>query len=279
MSITKIQQRQREALKTLNRPADGRRLIFDTTGYNTPNMTSSGIADRLAKYAQKRITTVARILVLGQELQKTGGLHPSGKQHPARISASGAYYQAFQVPGSRDNPACHTSPALLLFDTHLPIILPQWAGVPGKAAVALEIVKVFADCVQMPLLVNQVDRGLDDSIGAANLVRAMEHVQQGAAAPEALRQFQLDQSSFYRDLLEASPREIPRLLGYVPPEQQFASDPSFSLNPVETAAMERYDSEIRQVVVAYATASEREPPRASMEEFRQFIVHVMQKKS
>jgi len=203
VSITK-------AIQTTQKPPGSDRLHLDTGG-NTKNLTSSSLEDRVVKYATIRQQTVGRIMVLGERLREVGAFDRFGAAGEVRITAAGAFWQAFQ--GTRDWPACHTSPALLLFNGFLPNVLPQWAHIPGQAAIQRRIVEVFAHCILMPQPVNRIDQALDERFGQEALIGSMEMVRDGASAREATWEYQRKMLQIYDPLANLSPAELVRVLG------------------------------------------------------------------
>jgi hypothetical protein len=260
------------ALQIVHKPAGGERYFLNSTGSEFRNMISSGLNDRLQKYARARQLTIAKIMMLGEKLRDAGGLHHNGGSLPRQIAATGAFWQTHK--GTEQSPACHTSPALLLFDGHLPIIVPQWAGLPQHAAVAQQIILTFADCVLMPLFVNQIDQAIDESVGGAALVESMQMVQEGASARDATYSYQERMLELYRPLLEISPSELPRVLGRLAASSSAAAvggpAPKI-LNPVEDEMIARLDDPNRKLIVVYEDICQTEPPQKSLENFEHQI--------
>jgi hypothetical protein len=245
------------------RPQD-RRFLLDTTGSRSRRMTSRGSDDRLFKYAAERRMTVAKIMVLGEKLRDAGAFDSFGPRSMVEIGWEGAFWQAFK--GTGEGPACHTSPALLTFNKHLPHVLAQWAQISRKGAVQERIVDTFGHCVTMPLFVNRIDQALDESFGAKALVESMEMVRDGASAREATRYFQAEMDETYRLLLDFLPDELAAQLGRLVKD----TDPPPDYNPltlVEDAIIARQDDPNHHVIEIYLRVNQSEVPRQTIEQF------------
>jgi hypothetical protein len=253
-----------QAIRASRRPSDGRRFVLDTTG-TTKNLTSRGFADRAHKYAEVRQLTVAKLLVLGEKLRDAGAFDRFGTRQGLRVTATGAYWQAFQ--GTTDWPACHTSPALLLFNRYLPHVLPRWANVPGRHALAVRIIDTFGHCVLMPQSVNRIDQALDEAFGGEALVEAMTLVRDGADAREAVWHYQHEMVEIYEPLTEVSPAELARVLGRLKEVPSGPASGSSFRNLEEDALIARLDDPNHQVLETYLDVHRRDPPRPAVEAF------------
>lgn len=152
---------------------------------------------RLMLYGRRRLGTVAREMVLLHEMRRFGAL--DGR---ARIDCAGAFWQAFR--GTNEQPACHTSPGLVLLDGLLPTV-PV-----GSVVVKRHLVVVFGDCMLMPVAVNKLDSWLDETMGWAALVQAVEGVAQGAEPVEAVQLYIDRMREVYASLRDLTPLELAR---------------------------------------------------------------------
>jgi hypothetical protein len=135
------------------------------------------LASRLQTYSQRRLKTVARALTV---LQHARELEP--RLSSREVSCSGAAWQMFG--GTREWPACHTAPGLLRIDNH-PLQV-----VAGSLAVKRYATVVFADCMLMPRVVNDVDSRTDALFTIPAFVEAAQRVvSEGVVAEEATRGF------------------------------------------------------------------------------------------
>ncbi len=176
----------------------GKRVLIDTTGHSSKVTPSKSLAHRLHLYGQRRLTTVARLLLL---IQKAAADNRSLKT--SEVSATGAFWQAFR--GVYDMPACHTSPCLLLFDGHLPTT-------PVKnLALKRHLIVNFGDCMLMPRAVNKIDSVMDDHIGRYALVDSAAMVLKGASPLEASHEYAQTLRELYASLLNLSPTELQKV--------------------------------------------------------------------
>ena len=115
--VNQARQRVPEFERRLDRLAalspDGQRKFINKTGSHSRATPSRDLEHRLMLYGQRRLGTVAREMVLLHEMKRRDALTAR-----TRIECKGAFWQAFQ--GTVEQPACHTSPGLLLFAAHGP---------------------------------------------------------------------------------------------------------------------------------------------------------------
>jgi hypothetical protein len=133
----------------------GDRPKIDPSGRTTIDVSSSGDSERFAIYGRRRAVSIARVMALFEILRDRENL--AARANPVEVKAQGAVWQAFQ--GTVDAPACHTCPALLLLDGQYPTLATSNIGLRRH------LILLFADCMTMPVLVNKVDRLLDDQAG------------------------------------------------------------------------------------------------------------------
>jgi hypothetical protein len=133
----------------------GDRPKIDPQGRLTSSVPSRTDAERFSIYGRRRLNSIARVMALFELMRDLESLPTRGK--PVEVEAQGAFWQAF--PGTTASPACHTCPALLMLDGQYPTLLTSNLGLRRHLIVA------FADCMKMPVLVNKVDRQLDDKAG------------------------------------------------------------------------------------------------------------------
>lgn len=255
---------------TTKAPGSGR-FFLNKSGSHTANMTSNGQDDRLQKYAARRQQAVAKILIIGEVMRDAGAFAARNNGGPVTITTEGAFWQT--VGGTELQPACHTSPALLLFDSHLPTILPQWASVRNEHGIAQQIVLTFAECVLMPQYVNRIDQALDEHFGGKALVAAMHSVIDGASAQEATIEYQQEMVSIYEPLLLMSPFELAYELGRLQPnaapvtrESLRISDPSHRL--AEVQIVNRLDDPNHQAIQIFCDVNCRAPATDPLRQFQ-----------
>jgi hypothetical protein len=261
-----------QAARLTTKAPGAERFFLNKSGSHTANMSSSGQRDRVQKYAARRQLAVAKIMTIGELMRRAGAFDV--RSGPVSLSTEGAFWQT--VSGTELWPACHTAPALLLFDGHLPTILPHWADIPNQHAVAQQIVLTFADCVLMPQFVNRIDQALDENFGGRALVAAMELVVAGADALTATIEYQREMVSVYRPLLLTSPVELAYELGRLQPnaapvtrESLRMIDPKQRLE--EVAIISRLDDPNHQVLQILCDTNCRAPNAAIVRQFRELI--------
>lgn len=197
--VNQARQRVSEFERRLDRLAalsqDGQRKFINKTGSQSRTTPSRDLEHRLMLYGRRRLGTVAREMVLLHEMKRCGAL--TARTH---IACKGAFWQAFQ--GTVEQPACHTSPGLLLLDGLLPTI-----PVPN-VTIKRHLVVVFGDCMLMPVAVNKLDSWLDETMGWAALVEAAEGVVQGARPTEAVAIYIDAMREAYASVLDLTPHEL-----------------------------------------------------------------------
>lgn len=263
-----------QAARLTTKAPGAERFFLNKSGSHTANMSSSGQRDRVQKYAARRQLAVAKIMTIGELMRRAGAFTARNNGGPVSLTTEGAFWQT--VSGTELWPACHTAPALLLFDGHLPTILPQWADIPNQHAVAQQIVLTFADCVLMPQFVNRIDQALDENFGGKALVAAMELVVAGADALTATIEYQREMVSVYQPLLLTSPVELAYELGRLQPnaapvtrESLRMIDPKQRLE--EVAIISRLDDPNHQVLQILCDTNCRAPNAAIVRQFRELI--------
>lgn len=184
-----------DALARNTRHEQGKRVLIDTTGSRSVATASKSLEHRLHLYGQRRLATVARLLLL---TQKAAAGNPALKT--MEVSATGAFWQAFT--GTDTMPACHTSPCLLLFDGHLPTVPVQ------SPALKRQLILNFGDCMLMPRAVNKIDSVVDDHVGRYALADSATMVLQGAPPLEAAHAYARTLRELYAGLLDLSPAEL-----------------------------------------------------------------------
>jgi hypothetical protein len=261
-----------QAARLTTKAPGAERFFLNKSGSHTANMSSSGQRDRVQKYAARRQLAVAKIMTIGELMRAAGAFDV--RSGPVSLSTEGAFWQT--VSGTELWPACHTAPALLLFDGHLPTILPHWADIPNQHAVAQQIVLTFADCVLMPQFVNRIDQALDENFGGRALVAAMELVVAGADALTATIEYQREMVSVYQPLLLTSPVELAYELGRLQPnaapvtrESLRMIDPKQRLE--EVAIINRLDDPNHQVLQILCDTNCRAPNAAIVRQLRELI--------
>jgi hypothetical protein len=140
----------------------GDRPKIDPSGRKTRVVPSTDDIQRFTVYGRRRLFSVARIAALFEIMRDSEDL--TARAAKVKVNAQGAFWQAFQ--GTVDNPACHTCPALLMLDGYYPTLLTSNMGLRRH------IVLDFADCMRMPVLINKIDRLLDDNAGWAAFEQA-----------------------------------------------------------------------------------------------------------
>lgn len=260
-----------QAARVTTKAPGADRFFLNKSGSHTRNMTSSGQKDRIQKYAARRQLAVAKIMTIGEVMREAGAFDARNGGGPVRLTTEGAFWQT--VAGTELFPACHTAPALLLFDGHLPTILPQWAGLTNQA-IAQQIVLTFAECVLMPQFVNRIDQALDENFGGKALVSAMQLVLDGDDPMEATIEYQRAMVSVYRPLLLASPVELAYQLGRLQPnaaevtrESLLIVDPAHRLEEVQT--LNRLDDPNHQVLQILCDTNCRAPNETVVGQFRE----------
>lgn len=273
-----ITARLQQAAGQTSKATGAERFFLNKSGSHTPNMTSSGNRDRLQKYALRRQLAVAKILTIGELMRSAGAFTARNQGGPITISTEGAFWQS--VGGTELFPACHTAPALLVFDGHLPTILPHWANIRGHHAVAQQIVLTFAECVLMPQFINRIDQALDESFGGRALVAAMRQVIDGADALTATIAYQREMVSVYEPLLLMSPIKLAYELGRLQPNAQPVTreslritDPSHRLAEVQTIS--RLDDPNHQALQILCDTNCRVPSATEVNQFRGLLEREM----
>lgn len=197
--VNQARQRVPEFERRLDRLAalspDGQRKFINKTGSHSRATPSRDLEHRLMLYGQRRLGTVAREMVLLHEMKRRDALTAR-----TRIECKGAFWQAFQ--GTVEQPACHTSPGLLLFDGLLPTVPVT------NVTIKRHLVVVFGDCMLMPVAVNKLDSWLDETMGWAALTEAAEGVAQGAEPAEAVAVYIDAMREAYASVLDLTPREL-----------------------------------------------------------------------
>lgn len=265
-----------QAARVTTKAAGADRCFLNKSGSHTPNMTSNGQKDRIQKYAARRQLAVAKIMTIGELMREEGAFESRNGGGPVRLSTEGAFWQT--VAGTELFPACHTAPALLLFDGHLPTILPEWAEVTNQQAIAQHIVLTFAECVLMPQFVNRIDQALDENHGGKALVNAMQLVVDGEDALDAAIEYQREMVSVYQDLLQLqTPAELVYQLGRlnstVTRESLHFVDPDSRLAEVQHAS--RMDDPNRQVIQILCDINCRAPNETIVRQFRERLEREM----
>jgi hypothetical protein len=267
-----------QAAKKTKKPPGAKRTFLNKTGSHTRNMTSNGDKDRMQKYAVKRQLAVGKIMTIGELMRDAGAFDRDGQGNQVRVSTEGAFWQTYQ--GTKSQPACHTAPALLMFDRHLPTILPEWAKLKNKHAIAKFIVMTFAECISMPLFINKIDQALDENFGGKALIRSMKLIMAGTDALEATIEYQEQMLKTYNDLYLKSPVELAYELGRLQPnakpvtrESLLIRDPSWRLE--EVAIVDRLDDPNHQMLDILTKINSHEPSREELVQFREKIEREM----
>lgn len=163
-------QKTSECVEKLNRmgkikkPGSGRRIIDGNRDHTSLVITASDL-QRLELYAERRYTSVARIMLLLSLLREHEWERLS---RPVTVEPRGAYWQGFQ--GTRQENACHTCPSLLLLNGQIPTLATTNMGLRRHLIVE------FSDCMMMPRRINNLDKIVDDRIGRHAFTRAAAQV-------------------------------------------------------------------------------------------------------
>lgn len=171
------------------------RILIDTTGSRSRAGASRDLEHRLALYARRRLETVSHEMVLLSKMRDFGAVSPQ-----TQVSCAGAFWQAFR--GTKENPACHTSPGLLRLNGLMPTIPTN------NLAIKRHLVLVFGDCMLMPVAVNKLDSWIDENMGWDALTEAAVQVTNGARPVEAVQVYIDLMRETYASVLDLSPREL-----------------------------------------------------------------------
>ena len=253
----------------------GKRLFVNQRGHLIRDMRSSGLQNRLEKYAAARVMGVAQLMVLGELLRETKSVErfcgPT-----VEVKQAGAFWQLFR--GTTSNPACHTVPALLLFDGHLPTQVANAAEVPpsGRYALQVRLVETFGHCVLMPQFVNAMDEGLDVALGGPALAQAMQHVvgDKKGTAREGIRLFLDRMLEVLPALRELDPDDLAEVIDHVRP--QSAAGRISTTRDFESAMERRLDDPNHQYVAALESAMRWGPPASELEKYRKQVTAEVQ---
>jgi hypothetical protein len=182
--------------RIVNRRSGRRRVFIDTTGNRTRTVPHASSEELLVLYGQARHHSVARILSVFEIAREVE--HLDRRSRRLRAEPRGAFWQAYK--GNTSHNACHTCPSLLNVDGQLPTLLTSNRGLRRHMIIE------FADCMLVPRSINNdIDRIVDDQVGATAFARAAELVlnEPGADWHAGLVLFRQQMRSLFDYLVDA----------------------------------------------------------------------------
>jgi hypothetical protein len=133
-----------------------KRVFIDTTGNHSRAIPFRNHEERLVQYGESRHHSVARVFALFEMLREHE--HIDRRPQPVTVSGdAGAVWQAFK--GNDTDNACHTCPALLRTDGHVPTSITKNPGFQRH------IIVEFANCLLLPRSINKIDIVVDEAAG------------------------------------------------------------------------------------------------------------------
>ena len=160
--------------------------------------THAGGHQQFRAYLRSRQQTVGQILILA------GLIAVDPAEKISKVEETGAFWQLFK--GSKEMPACHTSPCLILLNGLLPHVLAK------HPVLQQEIILNFGCVMLMPDFINRVDAFIDDKIGSKQaMVKSVTMVMlEGSGYRQALEYYHHVRATNLRDFLAGFSSQVVR---------------------------------------------------------------------